>query len=300
MHRRLAFAFLIVLSAIFSGRAAETDLAARFAAPPGFRSASLSPGGKYIAQVAPVDGVDNVVILPLDPGAKPSRFAIQDSSAVDVLWRDDERLIATLRSLVKPITSSRFYSANFERFVLSPAGGKSPVRLRKNFEGATGSASSIVDLDPNGSNSAYASSLGYFKQMYIGPYVPDFYTYDLIKMNLDKGGFEVTHKGEQNTVRWIMDGAGKVVARIDVASTNEDAIFVPASGGGFQKLGTMKAADGRIMGLTEDGKSLAVMGRRDGDRLALYGLSLADGQLGEARQPPLARQRDGDFPTRIR
>jgi dipeptidyl aminopeptidase/acylaminoacyl peptidase len=291
MHRSLAFASLILLCAILSGRAAETDLAARFAAPPGFRSASISPGGKFIAQVAPVDGVDNVVILPLEPGAKPSRFAIQDSAAVGVLWRDDERLIATLRSLVKFNRASRFYNTAFDRYVLSPTGARPPVALRKNREFVSSGASSIVDLDPNGTNSAYTSSLALFKQMYIGPYVPDYFTYDLLKMNLDNGGFQVAQKGEQNTVRWIMDGEGKVVARIDVASTSEDAIFVPASGGGFQKLGTIKASDGRIVGLTEDGKSLAVMGRREADRLGLYRLSLADGQIGE----PLFSNPSGDL-----
>ena len=288
----LAVASFILLTAVLSGRAAETDLASRFAAPPGFRSASISPNGKYIAQVSPIDGVDNVVLVPLDQTAKPSRFAIADSAAVGVLWRDDERLIATLRLVGKPVPGARFYSVMFDRYVLSPNGKKAPVRLRKNLEGVTGPGASVIDLDPSGSNSAYASSLGFFKQMYIGPYVPDYYTYDLIKMNLDTGGFQVAQKGEQTTGRWIMDGAGKVVARLDLASTNEDAIFVPSPrGGDFQKLGTIKAADGRIVGLTEDGKSLAVLSRREGDRRGLYRLSLADGQMGE----PLFTDPGGDL-----
>ena len=281
MRRNLVAASFILLSAVLTGKAAESDLAARFAAPPGFRSASVSPGGKYIAQVTPIDGVDNVVIIPLDQTAKPSRFTIEDSVPVGVLWRDDERLIATLRSLVKPYNGARFYSVSFDRFVLSSSGKKGPVRLRKNLPGATGSATSIIDLDPSTSNFAYASSLALFKQMYIGPYVPDYYTYDLLKLNLDTGGFQVAEKGEQNTARWIMDGAGKVVARLDVASTSEDAIFVPESGG-FKRIGTIKAADGRIVGLTEDGKSLAVTRRQEGDRLGLYRMSLTDGTIGEA------------------
>ena len=165
MRRKLVLASLILLAALLSGKAAESDLASRFAAPPQFRSASISPGGKYIAQVAPIDGVDNVVIIPLDQTAKPSRFTIEDSTPVGLIWRDDDRLIATLRSLVK--RGVRFYGVSFDRFVLSPTGKKGPVRLRKNLEGTTGSATSIIDLDPSGSNSVYASSLALFKQMYI-------------------------------------------------------------------------------------------------------------------------------------
>ena len=282
--RVLAFGSLAVVSAIFSGQAAESDtaaseLAARFAALPNFRSASISPSGKYVAYVGPYEGNDNVLIFPLD-GSAPSRVPIAKSTAIDVLWRDDERLIATIRTLQKISPQSRFLSANIERFVLSPTGAKPPIRLRKNLE-ASPSPNTIIDLDPKSKNTSYATAIGYFKQMYIGPYKPDFITYDLLQVNLDTGGFRVAEKGEENTARWIMDGEGGIVARVDVASTREDSIFVPDQGG-FRHLATVKADEGRVMGLTEDGQSLAVLSRRQGDKLALYPLGLKDGQYGPA------------------
>src|SRR5262245_23945749 len=104
--RVLALGSLVIVSAIFSGRAAESDPAAneltkRFAASPNFRSASISPSGKYLAYVGQFEGNDNVLIYPLDGSAPPSRVPIADSQAIEVLWRDDERLIATIRTLQK-------------------------------------------------------------------------------------------------------------------------------------------------------------------------------------------------------
>jgi dipeptidyl aminopeptidase/acylaminoacyl peptidase len=286
--RVLAFGSLVVVSAIFSGQAAEndtaaTELAARFAVSPNFRSASISPSGKYLAYVGQFEGNDNVLIYPLDGSAPPSRVPIADSQAIGVLWRDDERLIATIRTLQKFVPQSRFLSANIERFVLSPTAAKPPLRLRKNLENSfvSHAPNTIIDLDPNGKNTSYAMALGYFKQMFVGSYRPDFITYDLLQVNLDTGGYRVEEKGGEYTARWIMDGKGGIVARVDVASTSEDAIFVPDQGS-FRRLATIKADEARVVGLTEDGESLAVLGRRDGDRLALYRLGLKDGQFGAA------------------
>ena len=98
-YSRVASAALFCVCVAGSADSAEQNLAKLFGARPGFGASSLSPDGKYVALIAPIDGVDNVVMAPLDATGKPSRFTVPDSSAVDVYWHDSRQLLAKIRTV---------------------------------------------------------------------------------------------------------------------------------------------------------------------------------------------------------
>jgi dipeptidyl aminopeptidase/acylaminoacyl peptidase len=154
------------------------------------------------------------------------------------------------------------------------------VQLNTDLAGVSGTSTSIVDLNPSDPNFVYASALGARPGMASGTTNGAYFRFDLLKVNLQNGAASPLFNGEQNTGRWIMDGAGNVVARIDVTGRQQNDVYVP-SGSGFRKLTTMDTADGDITGLTEDGRSLAILGRRQGGNVEVYRLNLDDGKFGE-------------------
>jgi hypothetical protein len=123
----------------------KADLAKLFGTPPQFGQASLSPNGKYLAFIEPIDGVDNVLVSPLDSSGTASRFAIADSQAVGVAWHNDAQLIARLRISSKPSTIYPYYLSDTRFFALSPGRQMSVVALRTDSPGFFG-GTSVVDL----------------------------------------------------------------------------------------------------------------------------------------------------------
>jgi dipeptidyl aminopeptidase/acylaminoacyl peptidase len=263
------------------GHAAEdkADLAKLFGAPPQFGEASLSPNGKYLAFVAPVDGVDNVLVSSLDSSGKASRFAITDSQAVGVSWHNDAQLIARLKISSKSPYRPAYYLSTYRYFVLSPGRATSVVGLKTDFPGVYG-GTALVDFSPDDQNTIYLSALRVHASLAAGPNTQPYYENSLLRANLVSGGTAIVEPGQQTTARWIMDGAGNIVARIDATEAHEEDVYVP-SGKEFRKLATINGKDGHIAGLTEDGKALAVLARGENNRLGLYRLTLTDGKFGD-------------------
>lgn len=85
--------------------AAAFDAAAVFGARPGIEHAALSPDGKAVAYVQPTAGQGAVlVVLPLEPGAKPRAVLSADGSPARLAgceWIANSRLACTLYGLLR-------------------------------------------------------------------------------------------------------------------------------------------------------------------------------------------------------
>jgi dipeptidyl aminopeptidase/acylaminoacyl peptidase len=86
----------------------------------------------------------------------------------------------------------------------------------------------------------------------------------------------------RNNAEWIMDGSGNVVARIEALPSGTQEIMVPRGDQFFAltAIGGDASADGQILGLAQDGRSLVIR-EVQGAELILYPIDLTSGERGE-------------------
>jgi dipeptidyl aminopeptidase/acylaminoacyl peptidase len=284
---RAALTSLFVLSVVPAPSAgADQYPATLFGSIPAFSSPTLSPNGKYLAFVTPIDGVYNVIVSEIAVPGNLKRYGFDTSSVLDLKWHGDSRLIATVRAVTPPKGNSDLTDVRLLKYVILPDRSEPPT-LMIPISHLTSNGVGDRFLDPGDADHIYMSMLWAREHaLFVASRV------NLYRVDLAKHNEEVIQQGSENTVRWIMDGVGHVVARIDLSDTHEDRVLVP-NGRNFREIAVVNDAKnpGEIVDLTEDGRSLAVLGRRDSDRLGLYPLNLATGKWGD----PLFLNKDFDI-----
>jgi Prolyl oligopeptidase family len=273
----ILFAAYLCSSVAQASFAAEHDLANVFGRLPDFGAASVSPGGKAIAFETPVDGSRNIVMLPLEQGVAPWRFTIAGRNAHHLVWRDDTELFATLRRSVRFSFGQNFgqpYGASYYPYyynVLLAGRHESPVKiLTVQFTPPDGPPNGLGEPNSSNPDEAFVEGLFYWPNRFS-------VTSSLQRMNLQSQRLVSINRGYAGTARWFLNSDGKIVARLDITRAGEYVIFVP-EGLSFKKIATLGATEGQVVGLTEDATGLAVLSRRNGGRLELYRLDLADGK----------------------
>jgi dipeptidyl aminopeptidase/acylaminoacyl peptidase len=273
--------------------AEDQDPAALFGANAGYGDASLSPGGKYLAMVLPVDEGDKLAVLRMDSADnRPVVLGFPGLVVHAVDWDAEERIVARVHRKKNDKTPSAYWENALWAISFAPDGSQR-VELRQHNDNwaITNVNDRIDDLALDDPGNIYMPGYAYRRQMGVLG-TAGAYEYHLFRVSLENGAGTRIQSGTERTARWIMDGHGHVVARID--TTNEwrgDDIFA-ASGDDFRhiaKLNDRPDNRGSIAGLTEDGRSLAVLARRGSNHTGLYRLDLADGAWGEALfAPPMA------------
>ncbi len=134
----------------------------------------------------------------------------------------------------------------------------------------------VEDLAPNDPEAVYVSARS-FAQINL---------YSIFKLDPVSGATNRVYAGNRETGKWIMDGEGSLVARIDVLDYGEeDAIFVPDGDGGFRQVGIINDTlenTGDVLGLATDNvSSLVVRSRRGRVREGLYSYDLNSGTWGD-------------------
>ncbi len=134
----------------------------------------------------------------------------------------------------------------------------------------------VEDLAPNDPEAVYVSARS-FAQINL---------YSIFKLDPVSGATNRVYAGKRETGKWIMDGEGSLVARIDVLDYGEeDAIFVPDGDGGFRQVGIINDTlenTGDVLGLATDNvSSLVARSRRGGVREGLYSYDLNSGTWGD-------------------
>ena len=104
---RVFFVAVVSCAAGFLGQAAhaeEQDAAAIFGSLPLFKSASLSPTGKYIAAIQPSGSHEGVRFFPItEAGVQPASrtFGFSDGIVRSAYWKSDDELIVTVTTDIK-------------------------------------------------------------------------------------------------------------------------------------------------------------------------------------------------------
>ena len=213
---------------------------------PAISQPSLSPDGKYFAAIQSRKNRAATLIYPTDAaaGAVPVEIPTGDLITAAIDWASNNRLIIVLKNnyRLKDYNKAEGRVETFYRSIAIGADGSNPVVLLSDMKGmhVNPSTSDIVGFDVNDPN-----------HIYVELYVPHIvllsneasriendenpYHLDLMKVDINTGKGEVVAQGEHglelNTIQWVMDGHGSVVARVDATKNPlENRLYVRRNG----------------------------------------------------------------------
>ncbi len=212
----------------------------------------LSPDGKHLAAIKAYNGRSAAFIYELGvPGAKPIVIPYTDGSIAAVTWKNDNRLLITIKMDEKAGDDTRV-NAWFRTVAIGTAGQNPAVMFRSSkSKDINYSASEIADIDMDDSDHIYM------------PLWSDYGDGDvrnlLFQVDVNDGHNEVSVRGSSKTEDWIMDGHGHVVARIDQYKHPLIEHLLLYQNEDWKDVASFDASGGRgagIAGLTADGSAL--------------------------------------------
>lgn len=274
---RTGFTPLVVaLAAIFTlcsqGRAAATPPVEAFGALPAIASPAMAPDGKHYALVLSGNGKSLVAIYEVDApeGARPAFVAAGDGRIYTIGWVNPNRLVVILKANMRANGDSQIRT--WWRSVSVNAQGKEPAVLLNNVPSMqyNFSAAYIAGTNLADPNHVFmplvASNNGQTAVV------------NLYRVDVNTGAAELWHAGTIWTANFIMDGNGRVAARIDTYvrelkyhiktydghDWNEFAAFDLTNGG-----------DAHVAGVTQDGNGLAMEMPSPAKTVGLFRIDLA-------------------------
>jgi dipeptidyl aminopeptidase/acylaminoacyl peptidase len=188
---------------------------------PAADQAQISPDGKHLAIIKPIDGREKVVFSDLtNPDAKPYIVGMEGGLAGEVFWKTNDRAICVFHATLgykfqKGFTPySRALGVTLSNQTAALLMNNAPW-FRRNFNGAD-----IVDFAPGDPDHVYMDEVdGWDREV----------TLDLYKVDLSTGEAEQVFRGTRDTIRYVMDGNGHIIARIDRGSDLIDHVFAGAT-----------------------------------------------------------------------
>ncbi len=280
--RAFCAASAVAVTALLSASAAlAAPPAEAFGNLPVITEARLSPDGKHLAIIRPLNGRPVVTVYQLDsPTAVPQNAGFPDAIADDIIWANNSRLVCTFRTNLKEKYGSGIYELS--RAVSVSVDGGPAVFLMNDTPKDVHWSSGVVDQDPTDTGHVLMEFVETDAQLHgDSPRVYDQNFLDLFRVDLTTGTSDIIAHGSRNTIRYVMDGLGHAIARIDETDDLEDHLLL-----GGREVASYNVRGGSkwgIDGVTEDGGALAVSAIGNEGIEALYGYKLGDKDLG----PPL-------------
>ncbi|HKD21194.1 MAG TPA: alpha/beta fold hydrolase [Rhizomicrobium sp.] len=271
-----------------------------FGSLPAITSAGLSPDGKHLAVIGPAGGRNAVTVFTLDaPNAKPMRAGFPDADAIGIQWANNNRLICIFKANIKR-PGSGFISVWVRAISVAMDGGNAVVLMHDApfYADSTGTTdtAAIADMDPadpdhvymvayesgnemGGGNQKNFQSLGSEGTPFASEkWVNDVFYLNFFKVSVSTGDSEIILHGTPETIRFVTDGRGHVIGRIDRTADLIDHFYV-----GAREVAKYDASKGdklNIVGLTPDGNSLLAVSYGDKDFQSLFGYQFGSAGLG--------------------
>ena len=288
-QRLFIAASLFLLIGIVSPTLAQTPISAD-AVNPRYSVASLSPDGQFLALAMPEDGGDRVTVIDISNTAnRPISYPIENAIVTDVIWRGNDALIIRVvgRFTIQITILDLAYLA-FPKTTEPPKQityrPQTSARISPGTYSYAG-LSEVVDLAPDNESNFYMQA--YIRRPPNGIHIfaestADIWAKDLLRVEMPEGVSTIESLASRNTGEWIMDGSGNVVARIEVLPSGTQEIMLPRGDQFFTltAIGGEASADGQIMGLAQDGRSLVIR-EVQGAEFVLYPIDLESGERGE-------------------
>lgn len=287
------------LSCFVVNSASAAPAVEAFGSLPVIQSANLSPDGKHLAVLGPVNGRNAVTVFTLDAAdVAPSRAAFPDADAVGIHWANDNRLICIFKANVK--RSAFGVIEVFVRAISVAMDGSPAVVLMHDtpfFSDSVGSGNTgaIVDQDPADPDHIYMVAYESDAQMSgsqarANPFTSDMsaqsekftadtYFLNYFKVDVATGDTDMVAHGSAQTIQYVTDGQGHVIGRIDRTSDLVDHYLL-----GGHEMATYDVSRGdklNIEGVAFDGSALlaSAYDLKSG-RLGLYAYKFGAADLG--------------------
>ena len=283
--RDLRFALVLCIAALSrDGFAAAPDLrppAEAFAQLPTIELADVSPNGKLLARDRNTGGTTSLEIWDVDAGKLIKRVGIHTAERLlDLNWADDQTVLIDVNATVdfdcRPPKDCQYdvYATQ----AIDVAGGKPKVLLANGL--GTGLISSFGPKPHTVLMEAW--ELKYTPQA-DGGKTPSSNRRDRATQRLPRvvylvdtrtGAGDIVARGTSDTVSWVVDRHGQVVARGDwLPLSNEFSVFVRDSDD-WRRI--FQTTDGfiELAGLTIDDKSIVALGQIGSDRSRAWAIPL--------------------------
>ncbi len=236
--RALAIA---VFSVVFVQRpAAAAPPVEAFGNLPAAESAHLSPDGRHLAIVKPVNGRDKVVFLDLTkPGAAPYIVGMEGAVAGEVYWKGNDRAVCLFHANLT-YKFQRGVSAWARAVSVTPS-TQTAVLLMYNAPSfrANYNVGAITDIAANDPDHIFMQEVDKWDHEF---------TLDLYRVDLSTGSAQLIFRGTRDTIRYVMDGYGRVAARIDRDEDLTDHVII--GGNETYKYKVKGNSEFKIRGLT--------------------------------------------------
>lgn len=270
--RHAVLGLLISLIAASPGLAASPIEA--YATVPDTSRLHLSPDGKHIAAIQPYHGRPQAVTFEFTPaGVQRSVLEIPDAVARDVVWAGNDRLVAVYSKNMQIHYDNRLRM--WVKAFSMNAHAQDVVQLMGHtvIGDINVNSGSIADVAIDDPAHVYIEAYGIYPSAALNIYSVD----------LKNGEPTPLVDGRYDTIQWVMDGHGHVIARVDQNSVTSKNELMLGGPGSWETVATFDVIGGReayVHGLSEDGKSLLLEQIGDRDTIGLYPFDLATRKLG--------------------
>jgi dipeptidyl aminopeptidase/acylaminoacyl peptidase len=264
--------------------------ASAFAALPEMSMVRLSPNGQRVAWANDPGGKPIVVVFDLATGKDLQRLQPQNARVRDLDWADDRTLIISVsRSLTGAATTVREQTYEFERYLaLDVEGSKGAARslLMEHPDRELVTGANLERLHPEKPGTVIMSTYQYSetsRRAEIGSRISggrkdSGWELTLFEVELASGQGRMIESGSVNTGDWILDSAGRPVARTERDPESRRFTILAKDGASWRTIFSEELDyEFDVVGLAADGRSLLIRSPRGSDRFKIWTLPLTGG-----------------------
>lgn len=249
MRKALGAACLAAMVAMAAGSPARAAASAEaFGNLPAIDGAHISPDGRHLATIEPVDGRPVVEIYDLaNPGSRVHSVAMEGALADAAFWANDSRLICIFHANLRD--RWRQSIDRWIRAISVDVEGANPMLLMWNLPSmrANVSTANFVDFDLDDTNFVYMSA-------------GEDDTLNLYRVNVSTGEALLLETGSADTMQWLTDGHGVALMRVDLGKDLHMHVFFN-DGKAWNDIAQYDAKGGQHIafdGLNAEGKALVI------------------------------------------
>ena len=271
VRNRLAAAAALALGVLWGGPALAKPPVEAFASLPAMRDPGLSPDGTKFAAIQDMNGRPVVAIYTVGSSAPPVALPSDDWVIRAIQWVSNDRIVVIAGKGAKvPGGSRHLWTVN--RAVAASADGATAVRLLNNIDTLrfNSSAAYVIDIALNDPAHIYMPLYSETRGI----------TLNIFEVDLATGEGRRIAAGGPDTVNYVMDGQGHVVARVDVKPNSDVEHLLVRDGEDWREIAAVTSTVDsglNVAGLTLDGTGLVRAAPSQG-RYMLTRIDIASGK----------------------
>jgi dipeptidyl aminopeptidase/acylaminoacyl peptidase len=270
-----------------------------FAALPEMSLVRLSPNGQRVAWANDPGGSPVVVVFDLATGKDLKRVQPPNARVRDLDWADDRTLIISVsRTLTGAAKTVREQTYEFERYLaldVEDPNGAARSLLMEHPDRELVTGATLERLHPEKPGTVIMSTYQYSETSHrseIGSRIAggrkdSGWELTLFEVELATGKGHMIESGSVNTSSWILDPAGRPVARCEWDPESRRFSILAKDGASWRTIFSEELNyEFDVVGLAADGRSLLIRSPRGSDRFKIWTLPLAGGELSLLQEDP--------------